>query len=85
MNNPFGVEVGQMWQDNDSRCQQPGTERYVRVLSIEDGRAQVVVVDSAGNFYPTSLKARMSKIRLDRFKPTSSGYRRREDLEAARA
>lgn len=81
MSNPNGVEVGQFWQDNDKRCQTPGTERLLKVLEVTETHAKVVTVDQYGNFYPSALRARITKIRLDRFKPTTTGYRRREDLE----
>lgn len=84
MSNPNGVEVGQIWQDNDKRCQTPESERLLKVLEVTDTHAKVVTVDREGRFWPTALKARMTKIRLDRFKPTTTGYRRREDLEVQR-
>lgn len=81
MSNPNGVEVGQIWQDNDKRYQSPESERLLKVLEVTDTHGKVVTVDRQGNFHPSALRARMTKIRLDRFKPTTTGYRRREDLE----
>lgn len=51
--------VGQIWQDNDPR----GHGRQVHILEIDDTHA--VVHDGK----------RRSRIRLDRFKPTRTGYR----------
>lgn len=57
-NNPYGVKVGQVWEDNDSR-----SNRTVTVLRIVGDYAHVIA--STG---------RRSTIRLDRFKRTSTGY-----------
>ncbi|WP_433893054.1 hypothetical protein [Streptomyces sp. CA-111067] len=60
-------EPGQIWADNDRRS----NGRYLRVLSIEDGSALVKQVTAAGE---STLKA-PTRIRLNRFRPTSTGYR----------
>ena len=63
------VRVGQVWQDCDQRNAQ---DRYVRVTAIEDEHGRAVceawydVLDS---------RRRTVRIRLDRFRPTSTGYR----------
>lgn len=51
--------VGQIWQDNDPR----GHGRRIRIMEIDDTHA--VVHDGK----------RRTRIRLDRFRPTSTGYR----------
>jgi hypothetical protein len=81
MSNPNNVAVDQIWQDNDSRYQTPTTERF---LKVGETHAKVVVVNRQGDWHPSALRARQSRIRLDRFRPTASGYRRREDLEGQR-
>jgi hypothetical protein len=53
------VEPGQVWADNDKR----GYGRQVTVQSIDETHATV-----------TDGK-RTSRIRLNRFRPTSTGYR----------
>jgi len=60
-------EVGQIWADNDKRT----THRYLRVLSIDDGTALVKQVTAAGE----STVKTPTRIRLNRLRPTSSGYR----------
>ena len=60
------VKVGQVWADNDSR----GFSRHIKVVAIQDGKA---LVQSLGTNW-------MTRIRLDRFKPTSTGYRLVEDV-----
>lgn len=57
------AKVGQVWQDNDSR---PGHKRLLRVLRIESGYAFVQSPTGQG---------RVTRIRLDRFRPNSTGYR----------
>lgn len=62
------VRPGQVWADNDSRSR----GRTVRVVSVDDdGKA---TVRSGG---------KLTRIRLDRFRPTSTGYRLVEDVEEA--
>ena len=53
------VEPGQIWADNDKRA----NGRHVTIQSIDATHATV-----------TDGK-RTSRIRLDRFRPTSTGYR----------
>lgn len=55
------VKVGQVWVDNDPRHTD---HRNLEVLSIKGKYATC-----------KSGVGRKSKIRLDRFKPTSTGYR----------
>lgn len=59
--------VGQIWQDNDPR----GPRRRVRIVEIDATHAVVVVHASDGNAKP----GRRTRIRLDRFRPISTGYR----------
>ncbi len=80
-NNPYEVAVGQIWQDNDSRYQTPTSERFLRVLEVGETHAKVVTVNRQGDRHPNILSARETRIKLTRFRPNSSGYRRREDLE----
>ncbi len=61
--NPHNVRVGQVWEDNDWR----GYGRKVRVLAI-DGRHAIVGAGVNGD-------GRRARIRLDRFRPTSTGYK----------
>ena len=57
----WGVKVGQVWQDVDDRM----NGRRIKVVRLE-GRHAICDVVGAG---------RQTKIRLDRFRPTSTGYR----------
>lgn len=61
--NPYGVEVGQVWASTDKR----DNRRTVEVLAIEG--AQAVVKSPTGH-------GSKSRIRLDRFRPGSTGYER---------
>jgi hypothetical protein len=58
--NPYNVQVGQMWE----RCDRRDVGKRVRVESVGDTHA---IVRSSGG--PAT------KIRLDRFRPGSTGYR----------
>jgi hypothetical protein len=76
------VRIGQVWADNDKR----GYGRRVRVIAIEPAqpggphknpvpaRAVVELVDARKN-WPDTKPGRRTRIRLDRFRPTSTGYR----------
>ena len=65
--NPHGVAPGQVWQDWDSRYRNQ-TPRLVTVLALEDAFA-LVKKEQTGV---------QTRIRLDRFHPSSTGYRQVE-------
>lgn len=69
------VKVGQVWVDNDKRS----TGRHVKVMAIEvvDKRAVVRPCNPSGGL----IGARITRIRLDRFRPTGTGYRLVRDVE----
>lgn len=62
-NLPIKVEVGQTWEDNDSRMTY---RRRLKVLEIVGDKAIVQ--------HPSGLGSK-TKIRLDRFRPTANGYK----------
>jgi hypothetical protein len=64
------AQPGQIWADNDKRAK----GRTIQVISIEDGYALTKVVTMRGNDVLPTVKA-PTRIRLDRFRPTASGYR----------
>jgi hypothetical protein len=64
MKNQFGVKVGQIWKDNDSRFSE-NEQRELEVLSIDDVYAICKNIKSG----------KTSKIKLNRFKANSTGYR----------
>ncbi|MFH8336920.1 hypothetical protein [Streptomyces sp. AM6-12] len=68
--------VGQIWQDNDKR----GYGRKIRIIEIDATHATVELV--TGRQVPTlhgsretAKPGRRTRIRLNRFRPTSTGYR----------
>ena len=62
--------VGQIWQDNDPRT----PDRYLRIVELDDTHATVVLHQP--RLPVSSAKpGRRTRIRLDRFRPTSTGYR----------
>lgn len=63
---PIKVRVGQVWQDTDSRITYV---RRVKVIEIQGDRA---LCDTG---------CRKVKIRLDRFKPGSTGYKLVQDVD----
>jgi hypothetical protein len=71
------VKPGQVWADNDRRSE----GRHVKVIAIERLHRQAVVraCSPLGNF----TGARVTRIRLDRFKATSTGYRLVQDAPEA--
>lgn len=79
----MGVRAGQVWADNDRRSK----GRLLRVLSVSDGTAACQVIRDRDN--PAVLRGRynaprpagwtpigyVTTIRIDRMRPTSTGYR----------
>lgn len=70
--NPEGVAVGQEWESTDRRT--PG--RRVRVVSLHGASAIVEATapstkSGSGSFKP----GRRTEVRLDRFRPTSTGWK----------
>lgn len=65
------VRVGQVWEGCDKRS--PGRRLLVVRVSIFTGKAQVKGVGSDG-------RERLIWIRLNRFRPGSTGYRLVEDV-----
>lgn len=64
------VREGQVWADNDRRSR----GRTLKVVRVENGRALCVVLTD-GPHPIRSAVGRTVAIKLDRFKPTSTGYR----------
>lgn len=62
--------VHQIWQDNDPRQD----SRQVRIVELTDTHALVVLVQ-ARNPVSSARPGRRTRIRLDRFRPISTGYR----------
>jgi hypothetical protein len=58
------VKPGQIWADNDPRC----AGRRMRIIRVDETHATVSPV-------APKARGRATRIRLDRFNPTSSGYR----------
>lgn len=82
------VRVGQVWADNDKRS----AGRHLLVVAIEPARpatvgtvpAKAVVeqCDAAGTVHRDGTgRAKRTRVRLDRLKPTSTGYRLVKDVE----
>ncbi len=71
------VRVGQVWADNDKRSR----GRHLKVIDISrrmgTDRAEVQQCDQRGRI----IGSRTTFIRLDRFRPTSTGYRLVRDVE----
>jgi hypothetical protein len=63
--------VGQIWQDNDPRSY----GRRLRIVDIDDTHALVELVTPRGAGHQQAKPGRRTRIRLDRFRPTSTGYR----------
>lgn len=63
--------VGQVWQDNDPR----GYGRKLRIVEISDTHAIVELVTARSVGHQQAKPGRRTRIRLDRFRPTSTGYR----------
>jgi hypothetical protein len=79
-NSDTEVKPGQVWADNDPRCE----GRTLRVEAIEDTKAVCVVLTNSkltqGHLdqktgWAKDMRGKTTKISLNRFRPTSTGYR----------
>ncbi|MFE1192894.1 DUF6354 family protein [Streptomyces olivaceoviridis] len=62
---------GQIWQDNDKRSY----GRRLRIVETDATHAHVELVTPRGAGHQQATPGRRTRIRLDRFRPTSTGYR----------
>jgi hypothetical protein len=77
------VRVGQVWEICDKRESPPRRLRVVRteISARPFDRGELVAV--CRRVLPDgSLNRRVTRIRIDRFRPTSTGYRLVEDVPA---
>lgn len=63
--------IGQIWQDADPRAY----GRKVCIVEITDTHAIVELTVPRGAGHLHAKPGRRTRIRLDRFRPTSTGYR----------
>lgn len=71
------VAPGQVWVDNDPRVHLHG-KRFVEVISVDGAHAKVrgyrTHIAPGGKI--KKVYSKTTRIRLDRFKPTTNGYKR---------
>jgi hypothetical protein len=77
------VRVDQVWQDADPRLERHGIDRRVRVVEVDDTHATVERFIPPGAEHLHTRPSRRTRIRLDRFRETSTGYRIVEDVPPA--
>ena len=73
------VRAGQIWADNDKRS----AGRTLRIVEVDETHAiaeEIAYSETTGRTRHLP-NARQTRIRLDRFKPTSSGYRLLKDAK----
>lgn len=63
--------VGQIWQDNDPRSY----GRYLKITAVDSTHATVRQVALTPQIAAVLPGTRATRIRLDRLRPTSTGYR----------
>ncbi|WP_439947216.1 hypothetical protein [Streptomyces sp. BBFR109] len=64
--------TGQIWQDNDKRAE----DRFLLIERLDQTHAHVRQVTRTAGGEPVPLPGvRGTRIRLDRLRPTSTGYR----------
>ena len=69
------IRVGQVWADNDSRGQGLGL-RTLKVVAIEKGYVHRAICEVLTDWDgEPPQRAREVRIKVDRMRPTSSGYR----------
>lgn len=71
------VRPGQVWADNDKRS----AGRQVRVVSVDDTHATVVLHAVRPGGHQQAQLGRKTRVRLDRFRPTPTGYRLVSDVD----
>lgn len=77
--NPHNVAVGQVWYDNDPRSEKyHGHKRYCQIIEVGATHAQCQWFHYERNAAGKNVRVpgRRTRSRLDRFKPTTSGYKR---------
>lgn len=72
-NNPHNVKPGQVWEDVDPRMH----GRQFKVRDIDETHATVVITRPNEQASTTRI---VYRIKLTRFKPTSTGYRLIQDV-----
>jgi hypothetical protein len=77
--NSIEVRVGQVWRDNDKRA----CGRKVRVVEIDGTHAVVELHQARSVGHQGAKPGRRTRIRLDRFRPTATGYVLVQDAEAS--
>lgn len=73
------VRPGQIWANNDKRS----AGRKVRIVAIDE-QPDPRKPGSTGYAVVEQVTGRRTRIRLDRFRPTTTGYRLIQDTEATR-
>jgi hypothetical protein len=68
------VKVGQIWKDNDRRWRTAGFGRLVLVMGLSDEVDQAYAICRRCDTEGIPLTRRETRIRLDRFRPNSTGY-----------
>src|SRR5690606_34003686 len=70
------IRVGQVWADNDSRGQGLRGLRTLNVVAIEKGYVRRAICEVLTDWDgEPPQRAREVRIKVDRMRPTSSGYR----------
>jgi len=70
------IRVGQVWADNDSRGQGLRGLRTLKVVAIEKGYVRRAICEVLTDWDgEPPQRAREVRIKVDRMRPTSSGYR----------
>lgn len=71
------VRPGQIWRDNDKRAK----GRHVKVVDVDGTHATVKLWMTRAASSSTATPGRRTRVRLDRFRPTSTGYVLVRDVE----
>lgn len=72
------VRPGQIWADNDPRS----AGRHLKVIEVDTTHATMELVTPRGVGHHQAKPGRRTRSRLNRFRPTSTGYRLVTDVPA---
>ncbi len=69
-------KIGQIWADNDPRSK----GRTIRIVSVNERFVQAETLTPAKGYISETSTGRITRIRVDRLRPSTTGYRLMQDV-----